>query len=768
MVHAHFYQPPRENPWTEEVAREPSAAPFHDWNQRVTAEAYRPNGWARVLDDAGRVVDIVNNYRLLSFDVGPTLLAWLARHEPAVHHQMVGADTATGGAMAQAFGHTILPLATERDARTQVRWGLADFLHRYGRPAQGMWLPEAAVNESVLAVLVEEGVRFTVLAAHQAARTRPLGDPAAAWTEVAGDLDTSRSWRWSHPDGSGRSLDIAFYDGGLSHLLAFGVGGLSSDDFLDRVTDLRADGLIVVAADGETFGHHHRWGERLLAHALAVAAPARGLAVGGLADHLDGAEPAGQVQVAESSWSCAHGVGRWREDCGCSTGGEPGWNQRWRAPLRRALDLLQERVDEVFERRGAAVLVDAWAARDAYLPVVLGAVRPERFAEDHVTGDPVDAFTLLEAQRAAMAMYTSCGWFFHDLAGLETVQVLRYAARAMDLLADLGEDPGLDAFLAVLATAESNVAAEGTGADVWRVHVVPARVGPARAAAHLALVGLFGTVPPATAGAYTVAGHEHDVVERPGQVLVSGVVRLVHRRTGRVSEHAYAAVHWGGLEVTGSTRPADPARDRADRDRARAAFAGGAPRAEVDGVVAAAFGAAGAGGGPVDLASALPDAAEAVVAGAARHLADHFGAACDALYGEHATTLAALAAAGCALAPEVRGPAEAAVGRRLAAALRVGDEIAARAVAGQALAAGLAVDTPELQAMGGPLVATAVEVAVAGGAPAEALRLLALARDLRLHLPLDRPQELVHQARRHRARPDLDDLARALGLGGGA
>ncbi|MGH9182118.1 MAG: DUF3536 domain-containing protein, partial [Acidimicrobiales bacterium] len=517
-----------------------------------------------------------------------------------------------------AYGHTILPLATTRDVRTQVRWGLADFLHRFGRPAQGLWLPEAAVNESVLAVLVEEGVGATILAQHQAARTRRLGDPKAHWNEVDGALvDIGRPWRWLHPDGSGRGLDIVLYDGRFSHLLAFEMAGLSSQDLVARAAAIRDNGLVVMAADGETFGHHHRWGERLVAYALAAEAPRRGLAVGGLSAHLDSAVPAGQVQVRESSWSCAHGVGRWRDDCGCSTGGEPGWNQRWRAPLRQALDVARERVDDVFERRGAPVLVDPWAARDAYLPVVLGAVSRDRFSADHLTGDPVTAFTLLEAQRAAMAMYTSCGWFFHDIAGLETVQVLRYAARAMDLLEELGEDAGAEAFLEVLDRAESNVPAEGTGRDIWRRHVEPARVGPPRAAAHLALVALFrpGPVAP-TVGGFAVEVVDHERAERGGRVLVSGVVELTQARTGRRTGHTYAALHLGGLEVVGFTRPADPARDLLALAGLRAVFAAGATVTAMLARAAEEFGPA-----PLDLSSALPDAAEDSVATAARALA---------------------------------------------------------------------------------------------------------------------------------------------------
>jgi hypothetical protein len=761
VIHGHFYQPPRENPWTEEVSREASAAPAHDWNQRVAAEAYRPNAWARIFDDAGRVVDIVNNYRFLSFDVGPTLMAWLARHQPAVHARIVQADTASGSAMAQAYGHTILPLAGERDVRTQVRWGLADFLHRFGRPAQAMWLPEAAVNEQVLAILVEEGVGATVLAQHQAARVRPLGDAGARWTEVIGGrLDIGRPWRWLHPDGSGRGLDIAFYDGALSHVLAFEMSGLSSEELVNRVAETRHDGLVVIAADGETFGHHHRWGERLVAHALAVEAPRRGIAVGGLAAHFDGTQHAGQVQVRESSWSCAHGVGRWREDCGCSTGGEPGWNQRWRAPLRQALDLLQERVDHVFERRGAAVLADPWAARDAYLPVVLGVVGRERFAADHVTGDVVEALTLLEAQRAAMAMYTSCGWFFNDLAGLETVQVLRYAARAMDLLGELGEDPGTEQFLAMLDKAESNRPEEGTGRDVWRRHVEPARVGPGRAAAHLALVALFNSGPLAPrVGVFAVEPVDHQRTERSGLVLVSGAVGLVHARTGRRSGHLYAALHLAGLEVAVFTRAADPDRDAAALARLRHVFGAGANVAALLHLAADDFGP-----DPLGLSSALPDAADDIVAGASRALADRFAAVCEQFYGDHAATLEALAAAGSPLPAELRAAAELALARRLAAAVAAGDEVAAKVEAAKAAAAGLAVDTPELRAKAGPMVEAAVEGALAGGSTGPALALLGLATGLGLHLPLDRPQELVHEARRGGGRPDLDELAAALGL----
>src|SRR3954453_14488636 len=451
VVHGHFYQPPRENPWTEGVARETSAAPFHDWNERIAAESYRPNAYARVTDEQGRIVALVDNYEHISFDMGPTLLSWVKRHQPDLYGRMVAADAVSGGGMAQAFGHIILPLCNERDLRTQVRWGLADFRHRFGRLAEGMWLPEAAINDDVLSVLAEEGGGFTGLAPGQGA------DP----------VDPTKPYRWRHPTNPALGVDIVFYDGGLSHDLAFSLSQLSSEGFVDRVEGAAArGGLVPVATDGETFGHHHSFGDRLLAYALAVEAPRRGIEVTNVARYLKDHPPVDEIRIKESSWSCAHGIGRWREDCGCSTGGGPGWNQRWRDPLRRALDLLRDHAAGVFERRGKRVFAeDPWAARDAYVDVLLGRVSRDEFASAWVApgAEAVEAFTLLEAQRHAMAMYTSCGWFFNDLAGLETVQVLRYAARLMDWLEGVGGQTRGREFLEHLGKAESNRDDEGNG-----------------------------------------------------------------------------------------------------------------------------------------------------------------------------------------------------------------------------------------------------------------------------------------------------------------
>jgi alpha-amylase/alpha-mannosidase (GH57 family) len=800
VVHGHFYQPPRENPWTEEVAREPSASPYHDWNERIAAECYRPNAFARIVDDRGLIVAICNNYERMSFDVGPTLMSWLERHQPDAYARIVAAGRA-GGAIAQAFSHLILPLATERDIRTQVRWGLADFRHRFGRAAPGMWLPEAAVNDTVLAILAEEGVGFTILAPSQAARVRPLGGPAD-WHDVSdGSVDWRRPYRWCHPDGTGRGLDIVFYCGPLSHAAAFELSGLSSQALVDRVIDAGGPdgGLVLVATDGETFGHHHHWGDRLLAYALAVEAPRRGVEVGDVTGFLARHRPAWEVQVRESSWSCGHGVDRWVRDCGCSTGGSPGWNQRWRTPLRSALDGLRDRAVEVFERRGKTLFAggDPWAARDAYIGVLLGAEPVARFAERFLMaageGERVEALTLLEAQRHAMAMYTSCGWFFNDLAGLETVQVLRYAARVMDLLVELHEDPGGRAFLEELAEAESNVPEEGDGRRIWLSHVQPARVDAGRIVAHLALLALLdGGEPPTRLAGHDLKPVDRRVTSRGAVALASGRVVLRHIRTERGRDEVYAAVHLGGQEVIGAVRPSDqddPGRDDADLDRLREAFGAGAPLTTLLRLLTDGFGPR-----EFSLTDALPDAAERLVANAAAALAERFADACQRLFDDHRATLESLAALGEPLPPVLRQPAELALARRFeaevmaqAGSLDAASYRGAIALVDQARAAGLRIATPSTLAAGERLLAEAVAKAVAaerhtvagarsrrrasdavlGDAQAAvdlALGLLDLAVTLDLSPRLDQPQELVYQALLERPSDELRRLGAALGL----
>lgn len=463
-VHGHFYQPPRENPWTGVIDPQPSARPFRDWNERIHAECYKPNAFASI--PVGEKDRTVNNFERLSFNVGPTLMAWIEDAHPETYHRILDADRASlerlehGNALAQAFHHTILPLSPTRDVRTQVRWGLADFRHRFGRDAAGMWLPETAVNEDVLDVLIEECVGFTVLAPHQAKEP----------------IDMRHPYRYLHRDGSTRSIALFFFDGDLSHAIGFNNAASSAEGLLDAFEKKGGDGLLVhVATDGETYGHHFRFADLGLAYALFVEAEDRGIEVVNYARHLRDFPPDKEVRLAPgegTSWSCPHGVARWKLDCGCSTGGEPDWSQAWRGPLREALDLVRVAADEIFERLGGEILDDPWQARDLYVNVVLGAQTLDDLVAAEASG-PVSAAqleqagTLLDMQASAMSMFTSCGWFFNDIAGIETVQILRYAARTLELLEALGQPSPRNAFLAKLKEADSNDPAQGTGADIF-------------------------------------------------------------------------------------------------------------------------------------------------------------------------------------------------------------------------------------------------------------------------------------------------------------
>lgn len=524
IIHGHFYQPPRENPWTGTLDPEPSAHPFHDWNERVYAECYQPNSAVHIVDAETKLEKIVNNYAHISFDYGPTLLSWLERQHPETYARIIAADVESAGthgghgnALAQAYNHTILPLANGRDQRTQIRWGLADFRHRFNREAEGMWLAETACNDDVLGLLIDEGLRFVILAPQQAERVRNSSagiapessaeasrrrDPvdheevedASAnneWQDVAGGkIDTSIAYRYFHRDGSERSIVVFFYDQELAHGIAFGNALDSSAAFADQLAGAAtrnepAGSLTNVATDGESYGHHHKFGDLCLAYALETDAPARGFRVTNYGEYLDQHSPAAEVELSHgcegegSSWSCAHGVSRWIRDCGCYTGGEPGWNQAWRLPLRNALDFLRDEAAKHFEATRGDLFMDPWAARDDAISLILDQQESReaflaRHAPRRLTRDEEQRSLLfLELQRDALLMYTSCGWFFNDIAGIEPIQILKYASRVMDLMDQLGLPSPRERFLEILAEAKSNRPELGNGAEIYLRLVEP-------------------------------------------------------------------------------------------------------------------------------------------------------------------------------------------------------------------------------------------------------------------------------------------------------
>ena len=504
VIHGHFYQPPRENPWIEQIEVEASAYPYHDWNVRINAECYTPNAAARIYDGQRRILDILNNYEHLSFNFGPTLIRWLAEHAPETYAKILEADRQSlktlghGSAIAQAYNHAILPLCTSRDRETQITWGLKDFELRFQRPAVALWLPETAVNYPTLTALVDHGMKFAILSPYQAKRVRPLtgGD----WVPVQGsNLDTTQPYRCflpPAPDGTGkrRYLDVFFYNGAVAAEISF--GDLLSDSY--RFSNRLVEGFTVarprlqllnVATDGENYGHHKKFGDLALAHALSQVLPQKGFQLTNYAAFLEMAPPTREVELflgsdgQGSSWSCVHGVGRWRQNCGCATGGQPGWNQRWRTPLREAFDFLNERLAQLFEAEGQKYLSDPWAARNAYIQVILDRSPrslAEFFSQQGKTGlhesDWIPALKLLEMQRHTLLMYTSCGWFFADLSGLETQQVIKYASRALQLgQVFTGEDLELP-FLRILERAVSNIPEEGNGRTLYFRRIKPAVV----------------------------------------------------------------------------------------------------------------------------------------------------------------------------------------------------------------------------------------------------------------------------------------------------
>jgi alpha-amylase/alpha-mannosidase (GH57 family) len=510
-VHGHFYQPPRENPYIDRIERQSSATPFHDWNERIHYECYRNNAFSRIVNERSQVVAIINNFEYLSFNIGATLMSWLEKYDLEVYGRIIEADRRScarlnehGNAIAQVYNHIILPLANEKDKYTQVRWGKEDFRHRFGRDPEGMWLAETAVDYPTLKVLIEENIRFIVLAPSQAAKCRPLGsdkDPEPKWQEVGGSqIDPTRPYRCFIEDG--RYIDIFFYDGPISRDMGFSDLLSHSHYLVTRLAqavrgDNRPSQIISVATDGETFGHHKHGTEKCLAYAFTNEFPKRGWTVTNFAHYLSLHSPTWEVKLKPvTAWSCAHGVDRWQDNCGC--GGDSKWHQKWRRPLRDSLDWLRDRLIDVYLQIGKKYFRDPWLARDKYIEVILDRSRDrvEEFFTQYQTHpldetEKIDALRLLEMQRHALLMYTSCGWFFEELSRPEGVQILRYAARALELAGDVAGVNLEQEFIKKLKTAPSNVEEFGDGAEVYRQLVIPSQIGFKQLAAHYAIGSLF-------------------------------------------------------------------------------------------------------------------------------------------------------------------------------------------------------------------------------------------------------------------------------------
>ena len=577
-IHGHFYQPPRENPWLETVETQDTAAPYHDWNERICAECYAPNGAARIVNNKNQITRIVNNYARMSFNYGPTLLSWLAENAQRTYRMILDGERRSrksykghSSAMAQVYNHIILPLANRRDRITQIRWGIADYQRHYGAPPEGMWLAETAADNESLELMAQHGIKFTVLAPHQCKRIRALKD-GASWTDTPGDrVDTTHPYLVRFD--SGVSIAVFFYDGPASRAIAF-EGLLNSGESLaarlkSGFKDNAQPQLVHVATDGESYGHHHKYGEMALAYALRLLEVDKTVKLTNYGSYLEQFPPEYEAEIVENtSWSCTHGVERWRSDCGCN-GGKQGYNQAWRAPLRKALDALRDALVPLTEQEGNKLFKDVWAVRDGYIEVVLdrSPQAAERFFQKHqlralTALERVRCMELMEMQRHTQLMYTSCGWFFDDISGIETVQIIAYAARVLQLATEIfGEAaaPLEPAFLAQMAEARSNVAAAGDGAKIYKEQVSSRELNLEQVAAHYAISSIFSSFAEETdLFCFHVWRDSYEAYSSGRGRLALGRVKVVSGITGKQQCFSFAVLHFGDQNITAAVKAYEP------------------------------------------------------------------------------------------------------------------------------------------------------------------------------------------------------------------
>lgn len=565
-IHGHFYQPPRENPWLESIELQDSASPFHDWNERINSECYNPNSVSKIVDNRNRILDVVNNYKYISFNFGPTLLSWMEEYTPLAYERVIKADIESvnehdghGNAIAQVYNHMIMPLANEKDKQTQVIWGIKDFETRFGRKPEGMWLAETAVDDDSLRVLVENGIKFTILSPYQALKVRKIGDKD--WTDVSwGNIDPARAYRYYIKSAPGKYIDLFFYDGAISKSVAFDEILKDGNKFIRRLKEGVSDSrnypqLINIATDGESYGHHTKFGDMALSYVLRVRAKEEGFTLVNYAQYLEKNTSQMEVDIKQgSSWSCFHGVGRWKDDCGCSTGGHPGWNQKWRKPLRNALDSLRDELVAIFEKEGKKYFKSPWDARNKYIDVILDRseltikkFQKENFIKDLTEDQKVKAMELLEIQRQAMLMYTSCGWFFSEISGIETTQIMKYAARAMQLAQNFTKKDLEKTFLDILSEAKSNFNEFGSGKDIFEKFVKPSVVSIKQIASLWAVSSLYKDFEDEEdIYCYKIKKHSYKQVQKGNAKFVFGHIEVQSQITLQKSNLMFALVQYSG------------------------------------------------------------------------------------------------------------------------------------------------------------------------------------------------------------------------------
>lgn len=573
-IHGHFYQPPRENPWLNIVERQESAFPFHDWNERITKECYKRNSASRILDQKGRIINIINNYSLISFNFGPTLLSWLEIHEPEVYQAILDADQRSmerfsghGSAIAQVFNHMIMPLANEKDKQTQVIWGIKDFEMRFKRMPEGMWLAETAADIPTLEVLADNGIKYTILSPYQADKVRKSGEEK--WKDASnGKVNPKRPYIINLP--SGKNITVFFYDGPVSQGIAFEKLLDDGKAFAGRLLSTYAEDdhteLMNIATDGETYGHHHRHGEMALSYALHHIRSNDLANITIYGEYLEKFPPEHEAMIIEpSSWSCAHGVERWKSDCGCNTGGHADWTQEWRKPLREAFDWLKQEVTPFFEKEMQALVKSPWEVRNDYIRLINNREEENiyQFIDQHAAKKLSEEqcskmLKLLEMDYHTMLMYTSCGWFFDEVSGIETMQDIAYAARAVQLAKRAGYKDLENEFIERLQMAKSNKPSIKDAGNAYINTLKPQIVDMLRVGSHYAISSLFDDHHEKDIlYNYSITTQEYDYAEAGKNKLAVGKAEIKSGVTWDKSNIVFAVLHIGDHQLFGGVNEYD-------------------------------------------------------------------------------------------------------------------------------------------------------------------------------------------------------------------
>lgn len=578
VIHGHFYQPPRENPWLEEIEIQKSAYPFHDWNERINYECYKPNAFSKIFGKDGKIVKMVNNYTRMNFNFGPTLLSWLERADRETYDKIIEADKISmkefkghGNAIAQVYNHVIMPLADKRDKDTQIKWGIYDFEKRFGRKPEGMWLAETAIDYSTIDALIANRIKYTILSPYQAKFIKELGSSEEYEEVLGGKIDARKAYRCFAKNDRSRYIDIFFYDGPISNSIGFEDIVLDSSKYVNRLKmavnkEAEYNQVISVATDGETYGHHKKFADLTLAHLLFEAAEQNGFEVTNYGLFLAENPPMYEVVINEgkgegTAWSCAHGVDRWQDNCGCCSGGNHGWHQRWRRPLRDGLNELRDRLKRIYEKEGKKYLKDIWGARDRYIDVVLN--RSHDSTEEFIKNEckyeleaeeKVTLLQLMEMQRNSMLMFTSCGWFFDEISGLETVQILMYAAKAIQSAQDFTNEDLEGLLVGYLGKAESNLDYVRNGEYVFKNYVKPGSVDFEKVVAHYAITSMYEKGLNGRIYNYEIEKQDSYQAVEGTLVLEIGKVKVKELISYEVRHMVYAVLRFGNMDFRCSVK----------------------------------------------------------------------------------------------------------------------------------------------------------------------------------------------------------------------